>query len=199
MTPTRRPTRGPTDIPGFLCQPAGDIIYDPALQGRTSGSWLPSQPLAGKTASQWLDLVAGLSGAGECDTPIEPVTIDGNQGRLVCGGMAATSAGDRGYLIWIYTGGTDPAAVAGYDQAYFNDVLATLQLPAGRRGRHRAVSVTLIANSDQMKPGADGAGLLSTPALLFRTERHQGVTRDSQSPDRCDAADSSINALANAA
>ncbi len=88
-----------------------------------------SQPLAGKTASQWLDdLLAGLSGAGECDTPIEPFTIDGNQGRLVCGAMAATSAGDRGYLIWLYTGGDNPAAVAGYDQAYFEDILATLQL-----------------------------------------------------------------------
>ena len=124
-----RPASDPwtAEYPDFG-QTTGDIIHDPVSQGDL---WImvASQPLAGKTASQWLDdLVAGLRGAGECDTPIEPVTIDGNQGRLVCGAMAATSAGDRGYLIWLYTGGDDPAAVAGYDQAYFNDILATLQL-----------------------------------------------------------------------
>jgi hypothetical protein len=124
-----RPASDPwtSEYPDFA-QTTGDIIHDPVLQ---SSLWImvASQPLAGKTATQWLDdLVAGLRGAGECDAPIEPVTIDGNSGRLVCGAMAATSAGDRGYLIWLYTGGDDPAAVAGFDQAYFNDILATLQL-----------------------------------------------------------------------
>ena len=87
-----------------------------------------SQPLAGKAATQWVDdLLAGLGGAGACGAPIEPITIDGTQGQL-CGATAATSAGGRGYVIMLYTSGDDPAAVAGYDQAYFNDILATLQL-----------------------------------------------------------------------
>jgi hypothetical protein len=124
-----RPATDPwtTGFPDFA-QTNGDIIHDPVLQGSL---WIvvASQPLAGKTPTQWLDdLVAGLRGAGECDSPIEPVTIDGGQGRLICGAMAASSAGDLGYLIWLYTGGDDPAAVAGYDQAYFHDILATVQL-----------------------------------------------------------------------
>jgi hypothetical protein len=124
-----RPATDPwtADFPDFN-QTTGDILHDPVLRDNL---WImvASQPLAGKTPTQWLDdLVAGLSGAGECDAPIEPVTIDGGQGRLICGSMAASSAGDRGYLIWLYTGAADPAAVAGYDEAYFNDILATIQL-----------------------------------------------------------------------
>lgn len=129
--PTGWVTRPATDpwTAGFpdFASTYGDIIHDPVLQDHL---WImvASQPLAGKTATQWLDdLLAGLGAAGVCDAPIEPVTIDGTQGRL-CGATAATSAGDRGYVITLYTSGDDPAAVAGYDQAYFNDILATLQL-----------------------------------------------------------------------
>jgi hypothetical protein len=126
--PTGWVTRPATDpwtagLPDFGST-TGDIIYDPALQDHL---WImvASQPLAGKTATQWLDdLPAGL---GICDAPTEPVTIDGTQGRL-CGATAATSAGDRGYVITLYTSGDDPAAVVGYDQAYFRQILATLQL-----------------------------------------------------------------------
>jgi hypothetical protein len=32
------------------------------------------------------------------------------------------------YVISLHTSGDDPTAVAGYDQTYFNDILATLQL-----------------------------------------------------------------------
>jgi hypothetical protein len=123
-----RPATDPwtTGYPDFAST-GGDIIYDPVLEHNL---WImiASQPLAGKSATQWLDdLLAGLGPADICHAPSEPVTIDGTQGRL-CGASAATSAGDRGYLIWLYTSGDDPAAVAGYDQAYFNDILATLQL-----------------------------------------------------------------------
>lgn len=111
-----------TGLPDFGAT-TGDVIYDPALQDHL---WImvASRPLAGRPASQWLD---DLGGAGACDTPTEPVTIDGTQGRL-CGATAATSAGDRGYVIMLYTSGDNPAEVAGYDQAYFNDLLATLRL-----------------------------------------------------------------------
>ncbi len=60
--------------------------------------------------------------------PIEPITIDGTQGQQCAAGAVAVSAGDRGYVIVLYTSGDDPAAVAGYDEAYFNDILATVQL-----------------------------------------------------------------------
>ena len=109
-----------TDLPDFGST-AADVIYDPVLQDHL---WIvvASQPLAGKTATQWLDDLLA-----DCAASFQPVTIDGTQGRL-CDATAATSAGDRGYVITLYTSGDDPTAVAGYDQTYFNDILATLQL-----------------------------------------------------------------------
>jgi hypothetical protein len=113
-------------LPNFM-DPFGDDMYDPVLQDHLFLA-VASQPLAGKTGAQWVDgLLNGLSSAGECGPPIEPVTIDGSQGRL-CGAIAATSAGDRGYVISLYTSGDDPAAVAGFDDAYFRQILATMQL-----------------------------------------------------------------------
>jgi hypothetical protein len=129
--PTGWVTRPATDawttgLPDFGAT-TGDVIYDPALQDHL---WImvASQPLAGKAATQWVDeFLAGLGGAGECGPSIEPVTIDGTQGKA-CGTTAATASGDRGYVITLYTSGDNPAEVAGYDQAYFNDLLATLRL-----------------------------------------------------------------------
>jgi hypothetical protein len=106
---------------------SGDIIYDPVLE---SNLWLmvASQPLAGKSAEQWVDaMLTELRGLDACDQPIEPVPIDGVQGRR-CHSSAAVSSGDRGYVIVLYTSGDDPAAVAGYDQEYFKAILATMQL-----------------------------------------------------------------------
>jgi hypothetical protein len=106
----------------------GDILYDPVLEDHLF-LMVASQPLAGKTGAQWVDdLLAGLSSAGDCDPPIEPVTIDGNQGRLCGSSAAAVSAGDRGYAIILYTSSDNPAAVAGYDEEYFKAILATMQL-----------------------------------------------------------------------
>jgi hypothetical protein len=123
-----RPATDPwtTGFPNFGSTNA-DVIYDPVLQDHLF-LMVASQPLAGKTGAQWVDeLLTALASADDCGPPIEPVTIDGNQGQQ-CGSLAAVSAGDRGYVIVLYTSGDDPAAVAGYDQAYFNDILATLQL-----------------------------------------------------------------------
>lgn len=130
--PTGWVTRPATDpwTAGFpdFSQTSGDIFYDPVLQDHLFVT-VASQPLGGKTGAQWVDdlFMAGLGAAGACDSPVEPVSIDGTQGRL-CGAFAATSAGDRGYVIALYTSGDDPTAVVAYDQAYFEDILATLQL-----------------------------------------------------------------------
>ena len=107
---------------------AGDVIYDPVLRDHLF-LMVASQPLGGKTGAQWVDdLLAGLTSADECTAPIQPVTIDGTQGQMCASGYAAVSAGDRGYAIAFYVSGDDPAAVAGFDQAYFNDILATMRL-----------------------------------------------------------------------
>lgn len=109
----------------------GDVIYDPALQGNL---WIvvASQPLAGGTTpTQWVDDLlasAGLGGVDSCDGPIEPVTIDGNQGRRCRSPSAAVVAGGRGYAVVLYRSGDDPALAATYDRAYFDEILATLRL-----------------------------------------------------------------------
>lgn len=123
-----RPATDPwtTGFPDFGTMD-GDVIYDPDLE---SDLWImvASQPLAGKTEAQWVDdTLMGLSSADFCETASEPVTIDGVEGQH-CGSAAAVATGDRGYVMKLYTSGDSPAAVAGYDQAYFNDILATLQL-----------------------------------------------------------------------
>jgi hypothetical protein len=122
-----RPATDPwvTGVPDFGTT-NGDVIYDAVLE---SNLWIviASQPLAGKSAVQWVDdMLMQLSSADFCDTSSEPVTIDGVQGQD-CGSAAAVATGDRGYMIKLYTSGDDPAAVAAYDQA-FREVIATLQL-----------------------------------------------------------------------
>ena len=115
-----------TGLPDFGAT-TGDVMYDPVLQDHL---WImvASQPLAGKTATQWVDdFLAGLGGAGECGASIEPVAIDATQGKA-CGTTAVTASGDRGYVVTLYTSGDNPSEVAGYDQAYFTDLLATLRL-----------------------------------------------------------------------
>jgi hypothetical protein len=124
-----RPATDPwtTVFPTFASTDS-DVIYDPDLQDHLF-LMVASQPLGGNTEAQWVDdLLTGLASAGDCTPPMKPVTIDGIQGQLCAPGLAAVSAGDRGYVIAMYTSGDDPAAVAAYDQAYFEEILATVQL-----------------------------------------------------------------------
>jgi hypothetical protein len=123
-----RPATDPwtTDFPDFS-QTTGDVIYDPVLE---SNLWImvASQPLSGRSAAQWVDdTMTGFNSADFCGPPSEPITIDGSQGQL-CDSAAAVVSGDRGYVIKLYTSDDDPAAVAGFDQDYFNEVLSTLRL-----------------------------------------------------------------------
>jgi hypothetical protein len=127
-----RPAVGPwtRDFP-FYSSPDSDNIYDPLLQDHLF-LMVASQPLAGKTGAQWVDdLLAGLVSVNDCAPPIETVTIDGVEGRLCGSGAAAVATGGRGYVIVLYTSGDDPAAVAGFDQDYFKEILATMQLTPG--------------------------------------------------------------------
>lgn len=130
--PTGWVTRPATDpwTAGFpdFAQTNGDIIYDPVLQDHL---WImvASQPRAGKSGEQWVDdMLTALSSTGDCEPPNEAVTVDGAQGGKCASSVAALAKGDRGYAIMLYTSGDDPSAVAAYDQAYFNDILATLQV-----------------------------------------------------------------------
>jgi hypothetical protein len=124
-----RPATEPwtSGIPDFV-KPDGDVIYHPTLQGDL---WImvASQPLGGKGEEPWVDdLLTELISEDFCDTPLEDVAIDGAQGRECASSGAAVSAGDRGYLILLYVSGDDSAVGVTYDRAWFEEILATVQI-----------------------------------------------------------------------
>ena len=115
-------------LPNFG-EPAGDFMFDPIL---TDHLFLvvASRPLEGQDGAAWADeFLNAMAANDDCGLPLESVTIGSGPARLCAGGgMVATWAGDRGYMVWLHTSGDDPTAVAAYDDAYFNEILATLQL-----------------------------------------------------------------------
>ena len=117
-----------TGLPNFG-QPAGDFMYDPTLTDHLF-LLVASRPLEGQDGAAWADeLLNAMAANADCALPLESVTTGAGPARQCAGGgMVATWAGDRGYVLWLHTSDDDPAAVAAYDQAYFEDILATLQL-----------------------------------------------------------------------
>jgi hypothetical protein len=115
-------------LPNFS-EPSGDFMYDPTL---TDHLFLvvASKPLAGQDGAAWADqLLNAMAANDDCALPLASVTTGAGPARQCAGGgMVATWAGDRGYVIWLHTSDDDPTAVAPYDEAYFNDILATLKL-----------------------------------------------------------------------
>ena len=112
-----------TTFPLSFPVPQVDWLYDPAL---TSDLFLAiaSQPIGDSTPEDWVaEQLASEEGCGTT----EPITIDGGTGLTGCTLAVVTAAG-RGYWIQLYTSGDDPSAVAPYDQAWFEGVLATVQL-----------------------------------------------------------------------
>ena len=106
----------------------GDFVHDPALDVAHLFIASASRPLGSEDAAQWpAKTLSALAAADECALPLTPITIDGSAGQL-CGMVAATSAGDRGYVFALYTSGDDPDAVAAFDDAFFRSVLATVRL-----------------------------------------------------------------------
>jgi hypothetical protein len=114
--------------PTSLCDywsPCFDNIYDPGLESNLFLG-LASQPLAGTRPDEWVtSFLADPESCGPGAT--EPITIDGAQGGM-CGGLAAVSAGDRGYFVRLYSSGDQPWLATYYDEAWFRGVLDTVQL-----------------------------------------------------------------------
>ncbi len=107
--------------------PGSDWIYDPQLEANLFFV-LGSAALDGQTGDAWAATVFGDPEA-DCDAVPEPITVDGAAG-LFCDMYALTWVGDRGYSIRLYVSGDDPKVVELYDRAWFDDVLATVQLPS---------------------------------------------------------------------
>ena len=108
-------------FPLLFGSPEVDTLYDPTL---TSSLFLiiASQPIGDSTPEDWLAEQMASPDEG-CDTT-EPVTVDGGTGLIGCTQAVVTAAG-RGYWIQLYTGDGAPAT---YDLAWFEEVLATVQL-----------------------------------------------------------------------
>lgn len=116
-----------TDFPTFGMS-EGDFVFHPGLRDHLFLVGV-SRPLEGEDATQWVtDTLNALAAADECRLPLEPITIDGSDGQLCDPTLAATSAGDRGYIFVLYTSDDDPSAVAAYDAEFFRSILATVRL-----------------------------------------------------------------------
>jgi hypothetical protein len=113
--------------PGFVFDgPEGDKLYDPVLEDHLF-VFAASRGLAGQPGEEWATEV--LTSAEEpCEVEPEPITIDGADG-LTCGGVRAlTWAADRGYVFQLYTSGDEASLGDVYTPAWFETVLATVQL-----------------------------------------------------------------------
>ncbi len=128
---TAQAATGPWTEPTFpleFGQPHADWLSDPVLTHNLFLA-IASQPIGDSTPENW---IAEQMAAGDdvgCPES-EPVTVDGASGLIgagECNVVAVTTEG-RGYWIQLYTSDDDPAAVASYDKAWFEEVLATVQL-----------------------------------------------------------------------
>jgi hypothetical protein len=103
-----------------------DWLYDPILEADLFLA-IASQPIGDSTPEDW---VTEQMASGEGCTSTEPITMDGATGLIGTGGctvVVVTTAG-RGYWFQLYTSGDYPPAVAPYNLAWFEEVLASVQL-----------------------------------------------------------------------
>ena len=116
-----------TDRPGVpqYLDPGYDVLQDPVLTDHLF-LHIASQPIGDSTPEDW---VAAHMASYGCTTT-EPIAVDGATGLIGandCDTVAVTSAG-RGYQISLSASDDDPDLVALYDRAWFEEVLATVQL-----------------------------------------------------------------------
>jgi len=114
-------------FPLLFDEPHADWLYDPTLDDGHLFLTVASQPIGDSTPEDW---VAGQMASDEgCDTT-EPITVDGGMGLIGADGcnVAVVTTAGRGYWIQLHASDDNPSAVAPYDRAWFEEVLATVQL-----------------------------------------------------------------------
>jgi len=107
----------------------GDVIQDPVLTDHIFMT-IASMPLGGATAEQWATDQYASDFAVECPDS-EPITVDGATGVISAGDclpVLFVAKGDRGYLILLRVSPDEPWLAPVYDRAWFESVLATVQL-----------------------------------------------------------------------
>ncbi|HLA16602.1 MAG TPA: hypothetical protein VJZ72_06835 [Candidatus Limnocylindrales bacterium] len=105
--------------------PHGDFIYEPSLTDHLFLA-MRSQPLGSTGADQW---AADQATLGECPQTA-PITVDGTAGVIGAAdcNLALVSTGGRGYVFRLYTSGDEGWLDSVYDRAWFEEVLATVDL-----------------------------------------------------------------------
>jgi hypothetical protein len=105
--------------------PFADFLYDPALTDHLFLS-IASRPIGESTPDEWVAQALTLY---EC-TESEPTAVDGATGLIGAAdcNVAAVTIDGRGYVVALYTSGDVPWQTAAYDRAWFEEVLATVQL-----------------------------------------------------------------------
>ena len=104
-------------------EPPADTLYDPTLTDHLFLS-MASQPIGDSTPDEWV-----AEHLFEC-TGSEPTAVDGAIGLIGaadCNVVAATTAG-RGYIFVLYTSGDEAWVGPAFNRAWFEEVLATVQL-----------------------------------------------------------------------
>jgi hypothetical protein len=131
---TARPATEPwTDRPGVpqFLHPGFDVMKNPVNDGGELFLWITSRPIGDSTPEDW---VATMMAAWEC-TSTEPIAVDGATGLIGatgCHELAAVTSAGRGYEIGLYHGNTgERLADPTYTRAWFEEVLATVQLHPG--------------------------------------------------------------------
>jgi hypothetical protein len=106
-----------------------DDLYDPVLEDHLFLSFA-SQPLGDSTPDEWVaEQMGGACSDTEPISATEPIEVDGAAGLIRdCDLMVAVTTASRGYWIILRASQDDPSAVAAYDRAFFEKVLATVQL-----------------------------------------------------------------------
>ena len=113
-----------TQTPNFS-DPFADDLYGPALTDHLFLSFA-SQPIGDATPEEWM----AAQMAGWPCAATEPIAVGEASGLIGSEGcdLAVVTTDGRGYWISLRASPDDPAAVAPYDRAWFEEVLATVQL-----------------------------------------------------------------------
>jgi hypothetical protein len=116
-------TDGPNSHP--YTDPQADRLYDPTLPLGTFLT-IASQPIGDSTPEDWI--VEQMAEWEQC-TATEPIALGEASGLIGSEGcdLAVVTIDGRGYWISLRTSDDDPSA-APFDRAWFEEVLATVQL-----------------------------------------------------------------------
>ncbi len=118
-------TDGPSTHP--ITEPHADHLSHPTLTDHLFLT-ITSQPIGDSTPEDWI--AEQMAESPEC-TATEPIMVgeaSGLIGSEGCDLLAVVTTAGRGYWISLRVSQDDPAAVAPFDRAWFEEVLATMQL-----------------------------------------------------------------------